>query len=141
MKNLYIIATQVGDQGVDFRNADLTRPCAIVLGTEKTGVSGEALADADQLISIPMQGMVESLNVSVACALILFEAQRQRLEAGLYSSSRLSRDQFHHSLVEWLHPSIARYCRAHDLSYTDLDEDGEVNEAIKGSALNPFPTS
>jgi tRNA (guanosine-2'-O-)-methyltransferase len=135
-----IIATQVGGQAIDYRKLDLTGPCAIVLGTEKTGVSPAALEDADQFVTIPMQGMVESLNVSVACALILFEAQRQRLEAGLYAASRLPEDQFQHSLLEWLHPTIARYCRAHDLSYPCLDEDGEVNEAIKGSALNPFST-
>ena len=135
-----IIATQLGGNAVDFRQADLTRPCAIVLGTEKTGVSNTALADADQLITIPMQGMVASLNVSVACALILFEAQRQRLQAGLYASSRLPQDAFDHSLFEWLHPTIARYCSEHDLPYPRLDEHGEVNEAIKGSAPNPFST-
>ncbi len=54
------------------------------MGQEKTGITEEALALADQDIMIPMIGMVQSLNVSVASALILYEAQRQRQNAGVY---------------------------------------------------------
>jgi tRNA (guanosine-2'-O-)-methyltransferase len=136
-----LIATHVGAQAVSFRDADLTVPCAIILGTEKTGVSQQALSDADQVITIPMHGMVESLNVSVAAALILFEAQRQRLAAGLYEKSRLPKTQFQHSLFEWLHPTIAQYCKERKLPYPALNAQGEVVDDIRGSVSNPFSST
>ena len=110
-QGLALYAAHVGADAVDYRSVDYTRPCAIVLGTEKHGLSDTALADCTQAVTIPMQGMVESLNVSVACALILFEAQRQRLAAGLYDRRRLSDTDHDRSLFEWCHPKIARYCR------------------------------
>ncbi|RDT52929.1 tRNA (guanosine(18)-2'-O)-methyltransferase TrmH, partial [Klebsiella pneumoniae] len=64
-----------------------TRPTCILMGQEKTGITQEALDLADRDIIIPMIGMVQSLNVSVASALILYEAQRQRQNAGMYERS------------------------------------------------------
>jgi len=84
-----VLAAHPAPQALDFRAVDYTLPTAILLGTEETGVSEEAAAAADGWIAIPMAGMVTSLNVSVAAALVLFEAQRQREAAGLYASSRL----------------------------------------------------
>ncbi len=55
-----------------------TRPTALVLGPESTGLSADELRDTDQTVSIPMQGEVESLNVSVAAGILLYEAARQR---------------------------------------------------------------
>ena len=81
--DVQILATHLSEDAVDFREIDYTRPTAIIVGQEKTGISPQALEYADQNIIIPMQGMVQSLNVSVAAALILFEAQRQRDLAGL----------------------------------------------------------
>ena len=63
-------------------DVDLARPCALVLGNEAWGLSDEAAAIVDRSISIPMPGPVESLNVSTAGAVLLFEALRQRREAG-----------------------------------------------------------
>lgn len=54
------------------------KPCAIVVGTEATGLSQEWLEHATKNIKIPMQGEIDSLNVSVSAAIILFEAKRQR---------------------------------------------------------------
>ncbi|PPS59072.1 hypothetical protein CRX72_29795 [Pantoea sp. BRM17] len=68
-------ATDLSDKAVDFRAIDYTRPTCILMGQEKTGITADALALADQDIIIPMVGMVQSLNVSVASALILYEAQ------------------------------------------------------------------
>ena len=59
---------------------DLTEKTAVVLGNEHRGVSEEAAEAADETFMIPMFGMVQSLNVSVASAVILYEALRQRLE-------------------------------------------------------------
>ncbi len=59
---------------------------AIALGNEHDGVSDELAAAADHTILIPMMGMVQSLNVSVASAVVLYEALRQRMAAGGYGS-------------------------------------------------------
>lgn len=58
--------------------ADFSGPCCIVMGEEGSGVSKEVLKSADALIRIPMAGGFDSLNVSVAASIILYEAQRQR---------------------------------------------------------------
>lgn len=77
-------------EAIDFRAVDYTRPTAIAVGAELDGVSEEAVAGADGALAIPMQGMTRSLNVSVATAVILYEAQRQREAAGFYDRARLS---------------------------------------------------
>jgi tRNA (guanosine-2'-O-)-methyltransferase len=87
---IQILATHLSEDAVDFREVDYTKPTAIIVGQEKTGISEKALEYADQNIIIPMQGMVQSLNVSVAAALILFEAQRQRELAGFNNCYMLS---------------------------------------------------
>jgi tRNA (guanosine-2'-O-)-methyltransferase len=62
---------------------DVTRPCAFVFGNEHRGVSAEVRARADKLFMIPMRGFVESFNVSVAAAICLSHAVRQREIAGM----------------------------------------------------------
>ena len=64
--------------GVPLHELDLTGPVAVLMGGEGPGLPAEALSGADARISIPMAGAVESLNVAVAAALILYEARRQR---------------------------------------------------------------
>ncbi|GIV37856.1 MAG: rRNA methyltransferase [Cyclobacteriaceae bacterium] len=66
------------EASIPYTDADFTQPCAIVLGAEATGVSGEWIAQADANIIIPMQGRADSLNVSVSAAVVVFEARRQR---------------------------------------------------------------
>ena len=61
-----------------YTQVDLTGPVAIIMGSEAEGLSGDWLAAADQQVQIPMSGAVDSLNVSVATALLLYEAVRQR---------------------------------------------------------------
>ena len=77
-----ILAAHLTPSAVDYRDVDYTRPTALLLGTELDGVSPEAIALADGAVAIPMAGAVESLNVSVAAAVILYEAQRQRAARG-----------------------------------------------------------
>lgn len=60
-------------------DADMTGPCAIIMGSEGKGISSSMLELSDERISIPMSGDISSLNVSVAAAVVLFEAVRQRL--------------------------------------------------------------
>ncbi|RMH57193.1 MAG: tRNA (guanosine(18)-2'-O)-methyltransferase TrmH [Deinococcus-Thermus bacterium] len=97
-----VLAAHLSEQAVDYREADYTRPTCILLGTEKWGVSPEAAALSDGHVRIPMLGMVQSLNVSVAAAVILFEAQRQRLRAGFYDQVRLAPEQYEAVLQEWI---------------------------------------
>lgn len=66
-----------------FTTADLTGPVAIAVGAEQTGLSSEWLASCDLPVRIPMLGVADSLNVATATALLLYEAVRQRLAAGL----------------------------------------------------------
>jgi len=121
-----ILAADFGDDARDFRDIDYTAPTAILLGAERDGLSAEAARWADQRIVVPMEGLVQSLNVSVACAVILFEAQRQRRAAGMYERRHLA-DEVHGPLLfEWAYPEIAAYCRQRALPYPPLDADGEI---------------
>ncbi len=97
-----VLAAHFSERAVDYRQADYTRPTCILLGTEKWGVSPEAAELADGHILIPMMGMVQSLNVSVAAAVILFEAQRQRLQAVFYQRVRLTPEQYEAVLQSWM---------------------------------------
>ena len=124
--NVQILATHFSEQAVDFRAIDYTRPTAIILGQEKFGISDQALALADQHIIIPMVGMVQSLNVSVAAAIILYEAQKQRQDAGLYQQGNLPDSIKHRLLFEGCHDKIAKQCQAKGIDYPPLDEQGEI---------------
>jgi len=84
-----VCATRVGEGARSLYDLDLTRPTAIVVGNEHRGVSDEMVGQADQVFEIPMFGMIQSLNVSVACAVILFEAMRQRAASGGYRAAKL----------------------------------------------------
>lgn len=64
--------------GAPLTETDLTRPCLVWLGAEGAGLGPDAVATAEEIVSIPMRRPVESLNVAVAAALIVYEAARQR---------------------------------------------------------------
>jgi tRNA (guanosine-2'-O-)-methyltransferase len=81
---------------------DLTRKVALVFGNEHRGVSDEAGAKADGTFQIPMLGMIQSLNVSVACAVCLYEALRQRLAAGHLGNSKLCEDELARLYDDWI---------------------------------------
>jgi len=81
-----IYATALCDDAVHFRNVDYTAKTAIVFGNEHDGLSGEAIRCAHKVIKVPIYGMVQSLNVSVSCAVVLYEAERQRSACGMYPS-------------------------------------------------------
>jgi tRNA (guanosine-2'-O-)-methyltransferase len=129
-RGMKLVAASLSDQAVDFREYDYTQPTAIALGTEYSGLSEGLLQHVDVAINIPMQGMTRSFNVSVACAIILFEAQRQRQRAGFYNKRRLSPEEWHQSRFEWLHPQLAEYCREHDIDYPALDDNGDLAEPL-----------
>jgi len=80
---------------------DMTKKIAFVVGNEHEGVSSEAAQLADGIIQIPMLGMIQSLNVSVAAAVILFEAVRQRIAAGHYAKAKLTETDLARLLKKW----------------------------------------
>lgn len=97
-----IVVTHLDENAVSFREVDYTKPTMIVVGNEKDGVSQEVLSLADATVVIPMRGMVQSLNVSVASALVLFEAERQRDERGCYSTARLNENEIAFFKEKWV---------------------------------------
>ena len=121
-----ILAAHLSETAVDFRDVDYTRPVCFLMGAELFGVSDRAAALADRCVIIPMQGMVASLNVSVAAATLLFEAQRQRLAAGLYDRPRLAPEVYERRLFEWAWPRVAAHCRRTGVAYPALDAEGDV---------------
>jgi len=102
------VAAHFSGRAVDFRAIDYTRPTAIVLGTEKFGISTDAAERCDEHVVIPMHGMTRSLNVSVACALILYEAQHQRLDAGMYAGHDPERSPWRELIERWIARDLAR---------------------------------
>ncbi len=88
-----ILATSLHHQAQDLFQVDLTQSMALVFGNEHDGVSDELLGFCDGNFVIPQVGMVPSLNISVACAVTLYEAYRQRYEQGRYEVHPLSADK------------------------------------------------
>jgi len=121
-----IVAADVSETSKDYREVDFTRPTALVLGAELEGISDEAQPYIDHSITIPMMGMVESFNVSVAAAIILSEARRQREDAGFYATRRLNDQVYSKLLFEWMQPVLATYCQKYQLDYPELDGEGDV---------------
>jgi tRNA (guanosine-2'-O-)-methyltransferase len=105
---LRVYATGDDEGALAPAEVDFTRPTAILLGNENRGVSPEALALADGTIYIPMHGMVQSLNVTVTAGMILYEAQRQRAEAGFYDAPRLPESEWRVLLARWLKRELER---------------------------------
>jgi tRNA (guanosine-2'-O-)-methyltransferase len=96
-----IVATRVGSGSRLLYDLDLTRKTAFVLGNEHRGVSEEAAEGADASVHIPMLGMIESLNVSVAAAVCLYETLRQRLAKGILDQPQLTPDVLESLYSSW----------------------------------------
>ncbi|MCX6135004.1 MAG: RNA methyltransferase [Ignavibacteriales bacterium] len=97
-----IYATRLDEKARSLYDIDLTQKVALVFGNEHRGVSDEAAEDADGMLQIPMFGMIQSLNVSVACAITLYEALRQRLLKNGYGSGKFSKSQYEELLETWM---------------------------------------
>jgi tRNA (guanosine-2'-O-)-methyltransferase len=119
-------------EAVDYRTCDFTGPTAFVLGAEKWGLSGEAAGLVDQAVFIPMRGMVQSLNVSVAASALLFEALRQRQAAGLVPErgEGVPPARYEEQLFTWAYPQVARWCREQGRPYPALDGEGAIAEEL-----------
>ncbi len=97
-----IYVTAISPDAIDFRECNYTLPCAVVFGNERDGVSDEAVKLADEAVFIPMKGFVQSFNISVAAAIILYEAMSQREKAGMYNESRLSPQEYQRLFGSWI---------------------------------------
>jgi len=127
-----LYGTMLSPTAVDYRQCDFTGPTAFVLGAEKWGLGPETAALVDQAVIIPMQGMVQSLNVSVATATLLFEALRQRQAAGLVpkAGEGVEPERYRRQLFEWAYPQVADWCRREGRPYPALDGEGAISEEL-----------
>jgi tRNA (guanosine-2'-O-)-methyltransferase len=96
-----ILTTHLSSDAVSLYDTDLTQPIALVFGNEHSGVSDEIRALADGNFIIPQSGIIQSLNISVACAVSLYEAFRQKNLAGHYDQQRLDSVRYNELLSEW----------------------------------------
>ena len=107
-KNIY--ATHLGKDAQSLHALDLTESVALMFGNEHDGLSEEALAHANGNFIIPQYGMVQSLNISVACAVSLYEALRQRQAKGLYGKEPEQWNQNRKDLLEdYMDRHISKY--------------------------------
>jgi tRNA (guanosine-2'-O-)-methyltransferase len=97
-----IVATHLEKEAVPYTDIDYTGLLALVFGSESEGISAESLAYADKVVRIPMLGMVQSLNLSVSVAVILYEALRQRAARGFFEKGRLPEEEFGRLRKKWL---------------------------------------
>jgi tRNA (guanosine-2'-O-)-methyltransferase len=98
-----IYASSLKENSKNLFELKLDKPSAIVLGNEHRGISTEVEELADETFFIPMYGMVQSLNVSVAAAVILYEALRQRKIKGMYDECQLTDAEVQEMLKTWMH--------------------------------------
>jgi len=92
-KGYRIFTTHLSTNSKSVYEVDMTQKIALLFGNEKYGVSEEALSISDGNFVIPQVGMIQSLNISVACAVSLYEAFRQRKAAGFYEQSQYTVDE------------------------------------------------
>jgi len=96
-----ILTTHLSSDAVSLHQIDFTKSIALVFGNEHEGVSEEIRKLADGNFIIPQVGIIRSLNISVACAVTLYEAFRQKNNAGHYKEQKLAGEQMNRLLNEW----------------------------------------
>jgi tRNA (guanosine-2'-O-)-methyltransferase len=96
-----ILTTHLSSDAVGLHSIDFTESIALVFGNEKLGVSEEIRDMADGNFIIPQVGIIKSLNISVACAVTLYEAYRQKLLAGHYEKPGLPEAAYKTLLRDW----------------------------------------
>lgn len=101
-QDIAILALALGQDSASVFDTDLAAPVALVFGNEMRGLSDEAVEGADRCVHIPMVGMVQSLNISVSCAVAVYEAYRQREADGAYAKPKLGTNAIDEKLSEWL---------------------------------------
>ena len=131
-KGFKLYGTTLNESSTDYKNFDYTEKTCFVLGAEKWGLSDELISKVDESIFIPMTGMVQSLNVSVAASILLFEAIRQRQNNKLlpFNGEGLSHKEYQNTLFEWSYPELASIYRKSGNKYPTLNQYGEINEIV-----------
>ena len=131
-KGFKLYGTTLDKNSIDYRKCTFNEPTAFVLGTEKWGLSKETTDLMDETIYIPMRGMVQSLNVSVAAATLLFEALRQRELLGICPNhgEGLSKELYDKKIFEWAYPEVAIWCKEQGRKYPIIDSEGRIIEKL-----------
>jgi tRNA (guanosine-2'-O-)-methyltransferase len=96
-----VLTTHLSSDATGLYDVNMLEPIALVFGNEQTGVSEEIRAMADGNFIIPQVGIIRSLNISVACAVTLYEAFRQKNNAGHYNRQDLDHVMKKGLLQEW----------------------------------------
>jgi tRNA (guanosine-2'-O-)-methyltransferase len=96
-----VLTTHLSSDAVSLYELNLTKSVALVFGNEHSGVSDEIIAMADGNFIIPQMGIIQSLNISVACAVSLYEAFRQKQKAGHYDQRKLAETEYMDLFNEW----------------------------------------
>ena len=96
-----ILTTHLGSDSVGLYDINFTESIALVFGNERFGVSEETRALADGSFVIPQCGIIQSLNISVACAVTIYEAFRQKQVAGHYNTPSMAARQVDELLMKW----------------------------------------
>ena len=131
-KGFKLYGTSLNESSTDYRDFDYSENTCFVLGAEKWGLSNELISKVDESIFIPMTGMVQSLNVSVAASILVFEAIRQRQSKNIlpFDGEGLSPQEYQETLFEWSYPELASLYRKSSNKYPTLNQYGEINKDI-----------
>lgn len=97
----HIYATHLSSNAVSLYELNLTKSVALVFGNEHEGVSEEVIQLVDGNFIIPQVGIIQSLNISVACAISIYEAFRQKKMAGHYNTPSLSPQRINELMIRW----------------------------------------
>jgi tRNA (guanosine-2'-O-)-methyltransferase len=96
-----IYTTHLSSDAVSLYEIDFSDSVALVFGNEHDGVSEETIALADGNFIIPQLGFIKSLNISVACAVSIYEAHRQKMAAGHYKAQTMTAERQESLLADW----------------------------------------
>ncbi|SEA53738.1 tRNA (guanosine-2'-O-)-methyltransferase [Arachidicoccus rhizosphaerae] len=96
-----LMATALNEKAVNLYDVDFTQKLALVFGNEKKGVSDEMLENCDGNFLIPQQGIIQSLNISVACAICIYEAYRQKNAQGHYAPKSMADPRIQKVAKQW----------------------------------------
>ncbi len=96
-----ILTTHLSSDAITLYEINMVEPIALVFGNEQKGVSEDIRTLADGNFIIPQKGIIRSLNISVACAVTLYEAYRQKESAGHYSRDNMDHEMKQRLLEEW----------------------------------------
>ena len=96
-----ILTTHLSSDAVSLHTIDFTKSIALIFGNEHSGVSEEIRKLADVNFVIPQAGIIRSLNISVACAVTLYEAYRQKNLVGHYDKQKLDNGLFNELFTDW----------------------------------------